>query len=600
MYLCANKPKSKTDMKTRFLLKVAALVLLMATATTQYVPARGAFSVAEEESCTHVPGDPFYHWFTFPDTEGFQCQAIVRCTLCEQLLDWDDATVTSAVTREPTCEDFGEITYTATFSKPGFETQTMSLENVPPKGHTWGDPSYDWGEDDDNKHTAHCTASRECSVCHATDSEDGSVTFLYYRDRGQQTCTEGTGNTYEATFTNTAYTTQTWCTGQPPLGHNWNIPMADWTDIPTRHITCYRCDFERTVYATLTYDVITAPTCTMPGEYLYYATFDFPEKDVESRYYQIPCLGHEYDTDPTWTWSDDYLTATATFTCSRCSETEDANASVTHPDGVQHHAELKFHSKDYSNEQTTPAYLVLDVASANNWQVCKDYDSAYSGAKRDVLIQCTLIKDGKWNTLCLPFDVELQGSPLEGAIAKTLDKDKTVRTSSHIHLAFGAPATTLEAGIPYVIKWEGGDTIVNPRFKDVTEFKSSQFVESTDGKARLVGYYDALDLDKDHTDYYYMTSDSTLTYTLEPITLRGFGAYYYFFEDRTGPLLTFDFDYGDIAIAGIKPVDSEPLTNGHVYDLSGRRISTNAQSSPVNSQLAPGIYIVNGKKVLIK
>ena len=40
------------------------------------------------------------------------------------------------------------------------------------------------------------------------------------------------------------------------------------------------------------------------------------------------------------------------------------------------------------------------------------------------------------------------------------------------------------------------------------------------------------------------------------------------------------------------PVDAE------VYDLSGRRI--NSQLSTLNSQLKRGVYIVNGKKVLIK
>ena len=32
----------------------------------------------------------------------------------------------------------------------------------------------------------------------------------------------------------------------------------------------------------------------------------------------------------------------------------------------------------------------------------------------------TLYKDGEWNTLCLPFDVTLSGSALDGAVPRPL------------------------------------------------------------------------------------------------------------------------------------------------------------------------------------
>ena len=345
--------------------------------------------------------------------------------------------------------------------------------------HVWGDPTYAWGEDDDWNHVAHCTASRECSICHATESENGSITWLYYHNVNDRTCTEGSGNGYEATFTNEAFTTQTWCTGSGPLGHNWNIPNANWDYMPcSRHITCYRCDFERTVYATMTYDVITAPTCTMSGEYLYHATFDFPtdnlpypDVNVESNYFQIPCLGHEYDTDPAWNWDRDYMTATAVFTCSRCAETADADASVTHVvqgEGTIHTAQVTFNDEDYSDEQYTKYYLILDEAATDNWQICDNYNIDNMGVVRDVLIQCTLHKDNTWQTLCLPFDVEnIENSPLQGAVVKTIDKENTVMTDNNVHIVFTDPVTKIEAGIPYIVKWDYDGDLVNPRSDNV-------------------------------------------------------------------------------------------------------------------------------------
>ncbi len=54
-------------------------------------------------------------------------------------------------------------------------------------------------------------------------------------------------------------------------------------------------------------------------------------------------------------------------------------------------------------------------------------------------------------------------------------------------------------------------------------------------------------------------------------------------------------------ITGIFEIKDETLkmkNEGAVYDLSGRRISADANSLPVT--LNKGIYIINGKKVVIK
>ncbi len=54
---------------------------------------------------------------------------------------------------------------------------------------------------------------------------------------------------------------------------------------------------------------------------------------------------------------------------------------------------------------------------------------------------------------------------------------------------------------------------------------------------------------------------------------------------------------------GIKSVhNSESIVHSDtaVYDLQGRKVADNSQLSTINSQLKPGIYIVNGKKIVIK
>ena len=44
-------------------------------------------------------------------------------------------------------------------------------------------------------------------------------------------------------------------------------------------------------------------------------------------------------------------------------------------------------------------------------------------------------------------------------------------------------------------------------------------------------------------------------------------------------------------------MNSEKFATADWYDLSGRRIG---QWSMINGQLKPGLYIVNGKKIVIK
>ena len=99
-----------------------------------------------------------------------------------------------------------------------------------------------------------------------------------------------------------------------------------------------------------------------------------------------------------------------------------------------------------------------------------DNSTAISGADSYVanvtLSDRTLYKDGAWNTICLPFDVTIAGSPLAGATARALESASISGTT--LNLTFGDAVTTLEAGTPYIIKWTSGDNLVSPVFSGVT------------------------------------------------------------------------------------------------------------------------------------
>ena len=76
----------------------------------------------------------------------------------------------------------------------------------------------------------------------------------------------------------------------------------------------------------------------------------------------------------------------------------------------------------------------------------------------------TLYQDSDWNTLCLPFDVALAGSPLEGATVMELDNregsgtgfDATtgILTLNFVDISpSGEQVGLMTAGRPYIVKW---------------------------------------------------------------------------------------------------------------------------------------------------
>ena len=123
---------------------------------------------------------------------------------------------------------------------------------------------------------------------------------------------------------------------------------------------------------------------------------------------------------------------------------------------------LYFHSdgsKVYSglNLQVTllPSVVLADAATDNSTTIAGNVGEE----KRVILKDRTLYKDCEWNTICLPFDVDLTdvNNPLYGAEAKTLTGASV--NDTHVSLTFGnpdsatEPVTTLKAGTPYIIRW---------------------------------------------------------------------------------------------------------------------------------------------------
>jgi len=226
----------------------------------------------------------------------------------------------------------------------------------------------------------------------------------------------------------------------------------------------------------------------------------------------------------------------------------------------------------------------------------------------------TLYKDGKWNTLCLPFSVTIDGSPLAGATARPLAEASISGTT--LNLTFGAAVTTLQAGTPYIIKWAKADgydeasedirDIKNPVFNGVTIDAAQHDYDNRqngDQRVRFVGTYAPLSFDAENKSILMMGAANTLYYPLAGASIGAQRAYFLIGDDATEPaaapaarLTAFNINFGDSEATGILVVNGVNEVTGvndnSWYTLDGRRL--------VGKPSHAGVYINKGIKVVIK
>ena len=212
----------------------------------------------------------------------------------------------------------------------------------------------------------------------------------------------------------------------------------------------------------------------------------------------------------------------------------------------------------------------------------------------------TFFKDGKWNSLCLPFSLteeQIAKSPLAGATIKKLYDGGVDGT--HVNIIFN-DAEEIEAGWWYIFKWESGEDIVNPIFKNVEVEDAAPYNDdSTDnGHFKIFGNYDSFEIDpaKDGCYTYYLTSDGSLKYSDKYRVLKTFRIFFRFTADNDAGALEFNLDFGDgDSTTGIVELDGTGRDNrapeGY-YNLQGVKYN----GKPIQK----GVYINNGHKVVVK
>ena len=230
--------------------------------------------------------------------------------------------------------------------------------------------------------------------------------------------------------------------------------------------------------------------------------------------------------------------------------------------------------------------VVLDANSDNYTKIDDN-----NGKRVNVTINNqTIKKDGKWWSICLPFDLELEGSILEG-IQLRQPSGTVKEVDTYLIIDCPTECDKIEAGKPYMYKFEPGEDIVNPVFEDVVMNAISQDIY-IDGKAVFGNTYSWGY--SDH-DYYYVMDGNIRLGRLnlqKDMAVKAFDCYFWVDPTYNATLdgigLNFDDNLLDI-LTGVDKVEAAEK-DVPIYNTAGQRLE----------KARKGINIIGDKKVLVK
>lgn len=245
--------------------------------------------------------------------------------------------------------------------------------------------------------------------------------------------------------------------------------------------------------------------------------------------------------------------------------------------------------------RATKIIVTVEVPKAKNYtldetktvNVIETYENA------NVTLQRTLSKD-YWNTFCVPFALD------KDQVTQYFGEGTQLRTYEgrcENNIVYFATVDNIEAGKPYIMK-PGNAVVKNPTFEGVSmvatgldENGNPQAVGDA-STVQMKGIYNHVTLVQDKTNIYigagnkfYYPADA------EACQMNGLRAYFIVPEGTDIKKLRANLDGATTSLGEI--FDTEE-SNTPVYNLQGQCVGNSL------STLKSGIYVQNGKKVVVK
>ena len=284
-------------------------------------------------------------------------------------------------------------------------------------------------------------------------------------------------------------------------------------------------------------------------------------------------VSHEKQDGNTWTAADDFLTDMQPGTYRIVAAATDEMSPY---DGTLTSATFTL----------TDNGIRLDEAADNSPVLAKK-----DGQQANVSLTRTL-QAGGYNTFAAPFAIGSDVLTAKGITAKELTASAFDSKTDVLSLTF-ATVTSLEAGKPYLVKV--GTNVENPTFEGVT-ISSTATTTETDA-VDFIPTLGVTAITADAQSILFLSAGNRLynPAAANSQQIKGFRAYFLLKGDAASAR-SFCLDFGDGETTGIKAIDNFTISQSdNCYDLSGRKIEKSS-----NGKMAKGVYIVNGKKIVIK
>lgn len=229
--------------------------------------------------------------------------------------------------------------------------------------------------------------------------------------------------------------------------------------------------------------------------------------------------------------------------------------------------------------KVAPQEITLDENSDNIVEAAENVN---------VTLKRTFYKDGEWNTLCLPFAVADAKTAFDNAELREVDTK-----NSHDNTIFFKEATAIEAGKPYLIKWANSSAAavnVEKKFEGVTLVAATPVVVK-EGGISFNGFYKMTQASELGASVAAIGAGNKLFKVTEG-KMKGFRAAFVLASGAEATKYKVVIDgtatgIEDLVIDGVK-------ANGRVYNLNGQYVGNSLNG------LQPGLYIQNGKKIVVK
>ena len=214
-------------------------------------------------------------------------------------------------------------------------------------------------------------------------------------------------------------------------------------------------------------------------------------------------------------------------------------SSTEHESNTANGYAIQFEHTDIHDRQPRGKGNYYSVRMAKTLTVLDEKDDettfaskfATASMKDYALMIRSLYKDGYFNTICLPFDVNsIAASPLAGAEIYTFDGGRVVDTGAGTELQLQLSPLTgdqLTKGVPYMIRWTSGDNLSFLKFDNILWGTGSDAGQTGDAKVTFRGFYPMTHIEElNHYNLFLGANDVLYWPIADGSSMKGFRAYW--------------------------------------------------------------------------